>query len=132
MKEVRWKQRFSNFEKAMAHLSEAVALGRYDALTQAGLIQMFEVAFELAWKTLKDRLEFEGQVAQSPREVIKLAFQNNLLSQGEVWIEALDNRNLLSHTYDQKMSDEARELIRSRYFSLLKNLYDRLKKESNA
>ena len=128
-KDIRWKQRFINFEKAFNHPAEAVARGHYDALAQAGLIQMFEVAFELAWKTLKDKLEFEGQSTNSPREVIKAAFQSGYLGDGAAWIEALDNRNLPAHTYDQKKSDEVRDLILSRYFPLIKALYVRLKKE---
>ena len=98
--DIRWKQRFSNYEKAFGELSAAVARGSYDKLSQAGLIQMFELVFELAWKTLKDKLEYDGLKANSPRDTIKIAFQNSYIQNGELWIEALDNRNLLAHTYD--------------------------------
>lgn len=127
---MRWKQRFSNYDKAFGELSAAVDRGSYDKLSQAGLIQMFELVFELAWKTLKDKLEYEGLKASSPRETIKLAFQNGYIQNGELWIEALDNRNLLAHTYDEAKSNEARDLIRGKYFTLLKDLYGYLKKES--
>ncbi len=110
--EIRWKQRFVNYEKAFGELSLAVARGQYDKLSQAGLIQMFELTFELAWKTLKDKLEYDGLKANSPRDTIKIAFQNNYIQNGELWIEALDNRNLLAHTYDEVKSNEARDLIR--------------------
>jgi nucleotidyltransferase substrate binding protein (TIGR01987 family) len=128
--DVRWKQRFANYEKAFNELSAAVGRENYDKLAQAGLIQMFELAFELAWKTLKDKLEYEGLKANSPRETLKMAFQNGAIENGALWIEALDNRNLLAHTYDEAKSDEARELIRGKYFVLLKDLYERLKKAS--
>ena len=58
--DIRWKQWFSNYEKSFGELSAAVARGSYDKLSQAGLIQMFELTFELAWKTLKDKLEYDG------------------------------------------------------------------------
>lgn len=128
--DIRWKQRFSNYEKSFSDLTAAVALGTYDKLSQAGLIQMFKIAFELAWKTLKDKLEFDGFKANSPRDVLKIAFQNNYIENGALWIEALDNRNLLAHTYDQAKSNEARDLIRTKYFPLLKDLCARLKKDS--
>jgi nucleotidyltransferase substrate binding protein (TIGR01987 family) len=128
--EIRWKQRFSNYERSFNELSQAVARGSYDKLSQAGLIQMFELTFELAWKTLKDKLEYDGLKANSPRETIKLAFQNNYIRNGEIWIEALDNRNLLAHTYDEAKSNEARDLIRGKYFFLLKDLHEFLKKDS--
>lgn len=129
-KDIRWKQRFSNYEKAFGHLSEAVDRKTYDLLSEAGLIQTFEFTFELAWKTMKDKMEHEGIKVNFPREVIKTAFQNNMISDGALWLEALEKRNLLSHAYDEEQSKEARDLIRDRYFKLLKNLYDYLKKES--
>src|SRR3989338_547549 len=128
--DIRWKQRFSNYDKAFNELSAAVARGSYDKLSQAGLIQMFELVFDLAWKTLKDKLEYEGLKASSPRETIKIAFQNGAIQNGELWIEALDNRNLLAHTYDEAKSNEARDLIRGKYFTLLRDLHQYLKKES--
>ena len=128
--DIRWKQRFSNYEKAFSELSAAVARGSYDKLSQAGLIQIFELVFELAWKTLKDKLEYDGLKVNSPRDTLKIAFQNGYIRNGELWIEALDNRNLLAHTYDETKSNEARDLIRGKYFSLLKDLQEYLKKES--
>ena len=126
---MRWKQRFINYEKAFGELALAVKRESYDKLSQAGLIQMFELTFELAWKTLKDKLEYDGLKANSPRETLKIAFQNNYIQNGELWIDALDNRNLLAHTYDEAKSDEARDLIRGKYFVLLEKLKDDLKKE---
>ena len=128
--DIRWKQRFSNYERAFQQLSKAVDRNTYDWLEQAGLIQMFEVVFELAWKTLRDKLEYEGLKTNSPREALKAAFQNGSIQNGELWIEALDNRNLLSHTYDEEKSNQARDLIRGRYFLLLKDLYHSLKKDA--
>ena len=128
--DIRWKQRFSNYDKAFGELSAAVARGSYDRLSQAGLIQMFELTFELAWKTLKDKLEYDGLKANSPRDTLKIAFQNGAIQNGELWIEALDNRNPPAHTYDEAKSNEAKDLIRGKYFSLLKDLHEYLKKES--
>ena len=128
--DIRWKQRFSNYDKVFSELSAAVARGHYDKLSQAGLIQIFELTFELAWKTLKDKLEYDGLKANSPRDALKIAFQNNYIRNGELWIEALDNRNLLAHTYDETKSNQARDLIRGKYFALLTDLHEYLKKES--
>ena len=128
--DIRWKQRFANYNKAFGELSEAVSRKSYDKLSQAGLIQMFELAFELAWKTLKDKLEYDGLKANSPRETIKIAYQNGYIQNGELWIEALDSRNLLAHTYDEAKSNQARDLIREKYFSLLRDLRAYLEKAS--
>ena len=119
-----------NYEKVFGELSEAVARGSYDKLSQAGLIHIFKLAFELAWKTLKDKLEYDGLDVDSPRETLKMAFRNGCIQDGKLWIEALDNCDLLARTYDDTVSDEARDLIRGKYFFLLKDLHQFLEKES--
>lgn len=90
-KDIRWKQRFQNFEKAFIFLKKGVELGKYDDLQRAGLVQSFEFTFELAWKTLKDYLEKQGLEVPYPREVIKSAFSTHLIVDGSLWIEMLDN-----------------------------------------
>ncbi len=54
--DVRWKQRFQNFDRAFVLLREALERGpaALSPLEKEGVIQRFEYSFELAWKTLKD------------------------------------------------------------------------------
>jgi len=120
--EDRWKQRFQNFEKAFKKLHQAVDLGEYSELERAGLIQTFEFTFELAWKTLKDILEFEGFEVKSPRETIKQAFQTGYIKDGEGWLDVLAKRNLMSHTYDDEVSEEVSDLIQNHYYFLMAEL----------
>ncbi|WP_200086690.1 HI0074 family nucleotidyltransferase substrate-binding subunit [Salicibibacter cibi] len=63
-------------------------------MERAGLIQLFEVTFELAWKVFKDYLEAEGYIMKSPRQTIKQAFQMGIIEDGHTWIDALSDRNL--------------------------------------
>lgn len=120
--EDRWKQRFQNFEKAFKKLQQAVDLGEYSELERAGLIQTFEFTFELAWKTLKDILEFEGFEVKSPRETIKQAFQTGYIKDGDGWLDVLAKRNLMSHIYDDEVSEEVSDLIQNRYYFLMAEL----------
>lgn len=123
-KEIRWKQRFENFEKAFLQLSEAMDKYEHlDDLSKEGLIQRFEYTFELAWKTLKDYLESQGIIAQSPREALKQGFHLNLLDNGEAWIDMLEKRNLLAHTYDQTNFELALKSIKESYFPEIIKLY---------
>lgn len=69
---------------------------------EAGIIQTFEFTFELGWETLKDLLEAEGYAPKTPRETIKQAFQISFITNGEMWLDALEKRNVLSHAYDEK------------------------------
>lgn len=127
-KDIRWKQRFQNFEKAFLFLKKANELDHYDELQEAGLVQSFEFTFELAWKTLKDYLEEQGLAVQYPREVIKQAFATKLIDDGTVWIQMLDKRNELTHTYNQEQARVAVQKIRSVYFPPMEQVYNTLKK----
>ncbi len=121
--EIRWKQRFANFEKAYKILDENIDKPLNSDLEKAGLIQFFEIAFELSWKVMKDYLESLGIPVNSPREAIKKAFQSNLLNDGHIWLDALSDRNLTVHTYDEKTSNKIINEIKNIYFPELKNFY---------
>lgn len=129
LKDIRWKQRFVNFEKAYARFEDALSRDtKGDDILRAGLIQTFEFVFELAWKTLKDKLEAGGVEALLPREVIKEAFQARFIEDGKMWQAMLDTRNKLSHLYEEKMSNQAEKDIRDSYAPLLMALNSYLKK----
>ncbi len=127
-KTTRWKQRFKNFEKAISLLQDAVSQEELSVLEQAGVIQTYEITFELAWKTLKDFLESKEVIAQFPRDVIKEAFKNNIVKKGETWLDMLEKRNLMSHTYDETNAGLALQLIVNSYFDELYDLYLTLNK----
>lgn len=127
--DIRWKQRFSNFNKAAMQLTEFVEKGELNKFEVQGLIQCFEYTFELAWKTMKDYLEKEGFEVKSPRSAIQTAFQIQLITDGHIWIDALNKRNLMAHTYDEKVANEAEQLIKQKYYPVIKELLDKLGKE---
>ncbi len=132
MTDIRWKQRLSNFKKSLAHLAVAVEIEEPSILQQAGTIQFFEMGFELAWKTLKDYLEEQGFTdVKSPKATIKKAFEVSLIEDGHMWLEALENRNLAAHTYDDETAQEIYNLICYSYFPLLEALKNRLEKLSD-
>lgn len=54
MSDIRWKQRFHNYEKAFSQLSRFMEKENLNEMEEQGLIQAFEYTFELAWKTLQD------------------------------------------------------------------------------
>jgi len=126
--DIRWKQRFDNFDRAFVLLREALenGLAALSQLEKEGTIQRFEVAFELAWKTMKDYLEEDGLVVNpaTPRNVIKEAFAAKLLDDGQVWIDMMLHRNLLSHTYDIKVFEEVLQAVARRYLPALDRLHE--------
>ncbi len=130
--EVRWRQRLENFQLALAELTGACEKEEYSRLERAGLIQTFEFTFELAWKTLKDLLYYQGFDVRSPRDTLRQAFTAGLLAedQTEVLLDALDKRNLLTHTYREELAQEAVALIKQRYCPVLQSLAQRLREHA--
>lgn len=102
----------------LAHLRSTVEKESLNEIEKAGLIQFFEVAFELSWKVMKDYLITEGYDVKSPREAIKTAFDYGLISDGAKWLEALEKRNLTLEIYDETILDELEKLITHTYYPM--------------
>ncbi|MDD2661067.1 MAG: nucleotidyltransferase substrate binding protein [Methylococcales bacterium] len=127
--DIRWQQRFHNYEKAFLLLERALAIVTPSEVERGGIIQFYEMAFELAWKLMKDYLELLGFTVNSPRDAIKQAFQASILDDGQLWMDALSNRNLTTHTYDENKAIEVVAKIRDHYFPALRQLYLRMSSE---
>lgn len=123
MKEIRWRQRFQNFEKAYERFKEVLKTDtEHDQIMRAALINTYEFLFELAWKTMKDKLEAEGFPLTNPRDTIKQAYGSGYFTDGKVWMKALDTRNELVHNYDEQFVITAEREIRSVYASLFEEI----------
>jgi nucleotidyltransferase substrate binding protein (TIGR01987 family) len=123
--DIRWLQRFENLERALAQLRAAIAAHQAmpeNELFVIALIKAYEFSFELSWKTLKDLLVWNGIDARLPREVLKQAFATGLVDDGQLWIDMLEQRNLMAHTYDQARALQAAELISHSYWPALAGL----------
>lgn len=125
----RWTERFEFYSRAFGQLKSAVAQTDYSELERAGLIQIFEYTFELGWKLMQDYCREVGYLVNSPRESIQTAVVAGLITEadGYEWIDAMKQRNLLSHTYDEQRSLEAEALIKQRYFVIIERLYETAK-----
>ncbi len=130
--DIRWKQRLSNYIKVMQLLEDALKIEQPDILQKAGIIQFFEMSFELAWKLLKDFLEEEGfQDVKSPRAALKRAIEIGLIYHGHEWMELLEDRNLTTHTYDEETVDKIEQSIKTKYFPIMKEMMETLKQKSH-
>jgi nucleotidyltransferase substrate binding protein (TIGR01987 family) len=133
--DVRWKQRFQNFDRAFVLLRQAMEKGpsALNQLEKEGVIQRFEYCFELAWKTVKDYMEESGFVfaTVTPRQVLKDAFAAKILADGQTWIDMLGHRNLLSHAYNLASFEKAVEAIDKSYLSAIGQLHEFFQQENN-
>ena len=130
-KETRRNQRFENFDKAYKLLEKYVDLADPTEIEQMGIIQAFEMSFELAWKLMKDHLEAEGFQVSSPRDTIKQAYQAGIITDGHAWIDALEARNSTVHTYDSNVADQILNQITEVYFFALQQFHQFMKKQND-
>jgi nucleotidyltransferase substrate binding protein (TIGR01987 family) len=133
--DIRWKQRFSNFNRAFLLLREAMEndISSLNQLEKEGIIQRFEYTFELAWKVLKDKMENEGIVLDkiSPKAVIKQAYAAKYIDAPETWLKMVGDRNLLSHTYDFVKFEAVIQSIADEYLPMLEEWHTQLLMELN-
>lgn len=135
--DIRWKQRFSNFCKALQTLTEALELAEQRPLTkleQQGLIQGFEFTHELGWNVLKDYLESKGYSGLiGSRDATRTAFKNALIADGEAWMDMVKDRNQTSHTYNLDLAARMTQDIAQRYYpaflALATNLAQRVNEQ---
>ena len=132
--DIRWLQRFQNYQKAFAQLTQAVDLSRQRALSkleQQGLIQGFEYTHELAWNTLKDFLETRGAAEIfGSRDTTRAAFTAGLIDQGEVWMQMIQSRNQSTHTYNEEMMTQIVTAVIQTYmaeFTKLQSKFEQLR-----
>lgn len=131
--DIRWHQRFSNYQKALVQLQSAVTLSEQRALSKLekqGLIQAFEFTHELAWKTLKDFLISRGASDLfGSKDVTCEAFKLDLIEDGETWMQMIKSRNLTSHTYDEETVEQIVDAILGNYITELEALNTTLQRQ---
>tara|TARA_Y100001933_G_C18922193_1_gene531481 strand:+ start:194 stop:607 length:414 start_codon:yes stop_codon:yes gene_type:complete len=131
MTDIRWIQRFNNYKKALSQLEAAVLLMEerdLSLLEKQGAIQAFEFTHELAWKTMKDFLNERGNTEiYGSKDSARQAFKYGLISDGDTWLQMVKSRNLTSHTYNEKISEDIIHLIKTAYFKAFKSFEEKMK-----
>jgi nucleotidyltransferase substrate binding protein (TIGR01987 family) len=129
---IRWKQRLTNYERALTQLSLAVKLSQQRELSdleKQGLIQAFEFTHELAWNVMKDYFIYQGNTdITGSRDAVRESFAKGLIIDGESWMEMILSRNKSSHTYNLQIANDIVEQIIKHYHVLfdqfLKHMHD--------
>lgn len=128
MQDIRWKQRFSNYLKALGKLQQSVNFIKQQPpvpesehvlieMLREGLIQRFEYTHELAWNVMKDYAEYQGNTnVGGSRDATREAFRLKLIEDGHAWMDMIGSRNLTSHTYNEAVANEIYQKIITVYF----------------
>lgn len=123
--DIRWKQRFDNFKRALQQLTYGIELMKQRELSileEQGMIQAFEYNHELAWNLLKDYLTEHGGLVDliGSRDTTREAFKRGLIDNGELWMEMIKSRNLSSHTYNEATAQKLIDVIPLYYDEFIK------------
>lgn len=118
--DIRWIQRFNNYQSALKQLDKAMDIANtrpLSELEQQGVIQAFEYNYELAWNVLKDFYEYQGEASiQGSRDAFRMAFSRGLIEDDSLWLEMVKTRQLTVHTYNESTMIQVLEAIQSRYY----------------
>ena len=132
-KDVRWQQRFSNFEKAFIKLKEAADAEELNELERNGLVQRFEFTLDLSWKVMKDFLVEKGfNFKPSPKDTIRLAQDSSFIDYAQELIDGLEIRNELSHDYSGEKFEKSEKELREDIYPALEKLYKFFLKEAGS
>ena len=128
--DIRWQQRLNNYIKALALLQRVSKdVTPADEKGALATIQAFEMAYELSWNLLKDKMEYDGHsVEPQPRKIFREAFNKQYISDGQVWLDALEKRNETSHVYNEEIITELLDKILYRFIPAFEDLRQRLVK----
>lgn len=126
--DIRWQQRFKNYQKALRQLENFLKETDLNEMEEQGLIQAFEYTYELSWNVIKDYLAYQGitEIIGS-RDAFRIAFNRNLIEEGQVWMDMIESRIKSSHTYNEEIAKEILKEIRGKYFAQFIHLEIKLK-----
>ncbi len=125
--DIRWKQRFYNYQKALVQLTKFIEKGELSELEEQGIIKAFEYTYELAWNVIKDYYEEQGEVSiQGSRDALRLAFQRGLITDGDNWMKMIKSRIASVHTYNLEVAQQINQDIHDIYFQLFIELKEKM------
>ena len=115
-------RKFENFCKALENLKDIFNYEEpYGNVEMTGMVGLFEICFEQAWKAMKEILEAAGyseSQTESPRQILKTAFAAGLIAEEALWLEALASRNNADHAYNQNVALQMIEKTKNVYYPM--------------
>jgi len=119
-KDIRWKQRFNSYKRALAQLTKFIDQDKLNELEEQGLIQAFEYTHELAWKLLRAFLKYQDpqETIYGSKDATRRAFNLDLIKDGDTWMDMIKDRNRTSHTYNRDVARDIAGSIKQKYFKL--------------
>jgi nucleotidyltransferase substrate binding protein (TIGR01987 family) len=127
--DIRYRQRFANFQKASSKLHAAINLANSRDLTELevqGLVKAFEFTYELAWNLLRDYFIFQGSNSiTGSRDAFREGLNKGLIRNDENWFNMITDRNQSTQVYNQETALEIAGRVKDLYARLFEELEEK-------
>ena len=125
-------KKFDNFSRALDNLQDIYRYEEpYENVVLTGLVALYEICFEQAWKAMKELLEYNGykeSATGSPRQILKTAYSAGMIHDEQLWMDALASRNNVAHAYNKDVALDIVNAVKERYYEM----FSRLKRDMEA
>lgn len=126
-------KKYDNFCAALDNLKEIYAYQEpYDTVVLTGLVGLYEVCFEQAWKLMKELLEkhgYEGSATGSPKQILKTAYKAGMIHDERIWLEALQERNNVAHSYNRNIALGITKRVKESFYDMFCTLRQEIEKK---
>lgn len=115
-------KKYDNFKAALKNLKEIYSYNEpYKIVELTGMVGLYEVCFEQAWKAIKEILEINGYAegaTGSPKIVLKTAYRAGMIQDEELWLNALVSRNNVAHAYNEAIALDIVKQAKNKYYDM--------------
>ncbi|HJA67229.1 nucleotidyltransferase [Lachnoclostridium sp. An169] len=126
-------KKYENFSRALDNLQDIYRYQEpYDNVVLTGLVALYEICFEQAWKAMKEILEYSGykeSATGAPRQILKTAYQAGMIGDQQLWLDALASRNNVAHACNKDVALDIIRAVKSRYYEMFVSLKNEIETE---
>lgn len=126
-------KKFDNFKAALENLKDIYVYKEpYGNVEITGMVGLYEICFEQAWKAMKEILENSGYseaATGSPRAILKTAYRAGMINDENLWLDALVSRNNVAHAYNQAIAMDIVNLTKEKYYNMFVNLKQTIERD---
>lgn len=126
-------KKFDNFKAALENLKDIYVYKEpYGNVEITGMVGLYEICFEQAWKAMKEILENSGYseaATGSPRAILKTAYRAGMINDENLWLDALVSRNNVAHAYNQAIAMDIVNLTKEKYYNMFVNLMQTIERD---
>lgn len=125
-------KKYDNFCSALSNMKQIYKYTEPydDTVILTGLVGLYEICFEQSWKMMKEVLSmhgYEDSATGSPKIILKTAYQAGMITDEELWLRALQERNNVAHSYNEDIALEIVSQAKESFYTMfcdLKNEID--------